>query len=105
MATYYVISSPDHDADQPHSRNWPKVLRISFEAREIKLWQGKGHGLGGASYDFEEFEVEEWTDFLEGCGGEWLREELSRHESLTVIEETDFVRRLNRHVPLKTEDR
>ncbi|ELZ05040.1 hypothetical protein C482_02761 [Natrialba chahannaoensis JCM 10990] len=104
MTTYYVISSPDHDANRPHSRDWPKVLRLSFEDCEIRLYQGKGHGLGGTSYDFDEFQVEEWTEFVDACAGDWLLEELSRYESLTTIEETDFVRTLNRHVPLETEE-
>lgn len=104
MATYYVISTPDRDADSPHSSEWPKELRLSFEAEELRLFQGKGHGLGGAIYDFEDFQAEEWSDFIQACAGEWLLAELSRHESLTAIEETDFVRTLNRYAPLETED-
>ncbi|WP_440991724.1 hypothetical protein [Haloarchaeobius baliensis] len=104
MATYYVISSPDHDADRPHSSDWPKVLKLSFEAGEIQLSQGKGHGFVGANFALEEFQVAEWTDFIEACGGEWLREELSGHESLAAIEEPDFVRLVNKQTTLVTED-
>lgn len=104
MVTYYLISSPDHDADRPHSSEWPKELRLSFEDREIRLFQGKGHGLGGAIYDFDEFEAEEWDEFIDDCAGDWIFEELSGHESLAALDETDFVRTLNRHAPLETED-
>ncbi|MBZ6497009.1 hypothetical protein [Natrinema longum] len=105
MATYYVIASPDRDADSPHSSEWPKELRLSFEDEEISLLQGKGHGLGGTFYEFEAFQIAEWTEFIEDCAGEWLLAELSSHESLTAIEETDFVRTLNRHTALETEER
>ena len=104
MATYYVISSPDHDADRPHSSDWPKALKLSFEAGEIQLIQGRGHGLSGAFFDLEEFQVDAWSDFVEACGGDWLREELDGRESPAAIEETDFVRAVNRHGPIVTED-
>jgi hypothetical protein len=57
MAPYYVISSPDHDADRPHSRDWPRAVKISFAAEEVQLIQGKGHGLGGGFYSFDELSV------------------------------------------------
>ncbi|ELZ95856.1 hypothetical protein C440_06187 [Haloferax mucosum ATCC BAA-1512] len=104
MATYYVISSPDRDADSPHSSEWPKELRLSFEDEAVNLFQGKGHGLGGACYDFETFRVAEWAEFIETCAGEWLLAELSSHESLTAVEERDFVRLLNKHTALETEE-
>ncbi|EMA24212.1 hypothetical protein C442_04779 [Haloarcula amylolytica JCM 13557] len=35
MATYYVLSSPDHNPDSNHSSEWPKELGLSFDDREI----------------------------------------------------------------------
>jgi hypothetical protein len=104
MATYYVLTSPDPHADRPHSTEWPKELRVSFDAREVRLFQGTGHGLGGTAYDFDDFQADEWTAFLKACGGAWLSEELTRHDSLAELDETDFVRRLSRHAPLVTEE-
>ncbi|AEM59102.1 hypothetical protein HISP_17375 [Haloarcula hispanica N601] len=104
MATYYVLSSPEHTPDSNHSSEWPKELGLSFDDREIRLFQGKGHGLGGAVYDFEDFRLDEWAEFVDACAGDWLREELSRHGSLTAIDEADFVRTLNRHATFATEE-
>ncbi|AGB16749.1 hypothetical protein Halru_2161 [Halovivax ruber XH-70] len=105
MATDYVISSPDRDADSPHSSEWPKELRLSFEDEEISLLQDKGHRLGGAFYDFEEFRVAEWTESIEAGAGEWLLAELSSYESLTAIEETGFVRRFIKKMCQKYSER
>ncbi|MFC7072879.1 hypothetical protein ACFQJ7_13610 [Halovenus rubra] len=104
MATYYVVSSPDPNPGIPHNPNWPRVLKLSFEAEEVHLLQGKGHGLGGAFYSFNEFCVSKWEDFFEGWDSDWLVEALSEHESLTLLDEEEFVRTLNRHASVETRE-
>lgn len=87
----------------PHDSEWPRVLKISFEAEEVQLSQGKGHGLGGSCYDFDEFDVSEWTFLFDGWETDWLVEALSAHDSLASLDEAAFVRTLQRHVSLVTE--
>lgn len=102
--TYYVLTSGDPAPARPHWTDWPKVLRISFEAREIRLWQGKGHGLGGASYDFADFELSEWEGFLRDCDAAWLVDMLSEHGSLGDLPEAEFVEVVTERGRLDTEE-
>ncbi|SEQ51379.1 hypothetical protein [Natrinema salaciae] len=104
MDTDYVLSSGDPDPDTPHGTDWPKELRISFDAREIRLWQGKGHGLGGASYGFDEFDLSEWEAFLHDCDAEWLVELLSPRGSLADLSETEFLEAVTERGTLVTEN-
>ncbi len=41
--TYYVLGSGDPAPEKPHGSDWPKELRIPFEARKKWVWQGKEH--------------------------------------------------------------
>ncbi|WP_226007110.1 hypothetical protein [Natrinema salinisoli] len=102
--TYYVLTSGDPGPDIPHGTDWPKELRISFDAREIRLWRGKGHGLGGASYGFDDFDVSEWEGFLRDCDAEWLVEALSTHGSLADLPEAAFLEAATERDTLVTEE-
>lgn len=102
--TYYVLTSGDPDPDVPHGTDWPKELRISFDAREIRFWQGKGHGLGGASFDFADVDLEEREGFLRDCGAEWLVESLSTHGSLAELSEAAFLEAATERGSLVTEE-
>lgn len=104
MATYYVVSSPDPNPDVPHNPNWPRVIEISFEAEAVHLLQGKGHGLGGAFYNFEEFSVSAWADLFDGWDSDWLVDELSAHESLATLDEAAFVETMHEHAQVETEE-
>ncbi|RZH67826.1 hypothetical protein [Natrinema altunense] len=105
MATYDVISSPDPNPNVPHDPNWPRVVKISVEAEEGHLLQGKGHGLGGSFYSFDEFSVTEWADLFDGWDANWLVEALSAQASLAAIDEAAFVETLQQHVRVRAEER
>lgn len=105
MATYYVVSSPDPNPDVPHDSHWPREIAVSFEAEEVRVRQGNGHGFGGGFYDFDEFRVTDWPDFFDGWDSDWLVEALSARESprrcrLPRSDSRRAVRRLQRTRPL-----
>ncbi|MFE8070086.1 hypothetical protein QQM79_03420 [Marinobacteraceae bacterium S3BR75-40.1] len=92
MDKYYIISSDDHDAGNPHSPDWPKVIGVSFDAKKVILSEGKGHGLQGARIEFDKFRANEWKDVFISCDAKWLLDEILDNGGISGVDEGAFLK-------------